>query len=299
MGKKLTLFLIDGNDKGPRTIEIGNWSGKAIHSPRSTLSKMLKRVEYDNPGVYILKSDPNEDLYQERIYIGEAENIRKRLKQHLADEKKDFNECIVFISKDELLTKSHVKYIESRLLTIAMEARNSEIENGTQPNLNMLSEADISDMEYYIEQIKIILPTAGYLFLTSNRVEENYNQKQAEEIEEVVFYLRGNKVKASLIQVQDSFKVLKNSEATISTSNSISPGRIKQRERFIKDGIWIKDENNKKYIFQEDVLFNSLSAAASVILGRQAAGPICWVDQNKRTFKAYEAEQLENINDEI
>ncbi len=73
MGKKLTLYLIDGTDTGPRTIEIGDWSGKAIHTPRAGLLTMMERTEYDNPGVYILKSDPQEDIYNERIYIGESE----------------------------------------------------------------------------------------------------------------------------------------------------------------------------------------------------------------------------------
>lgn len=68
MGKKLTIFLIDGLATGPRTIEIGNWSGKAIYSQRSTLPKILDREEFDRPGVYILKSMPNSDNFNERVY---------------------------------------------------------------------------------------------------------------------------------------------------------------------------------------------------------------------------------------
>ena len=58
MGKKLTVYLINGNDDGPRTIEIGNWSGKALYSPRVTLKQMMKRNEYDRPytGPVILDS---------------------------------------------------------------------------------------------------------------------------------------------------------------------------------------------------------------------------------------------------
>ena len=75
MGRKLTVFMIDGSSNGPRTIEIGNWSGKAIYSPRAKLSELIKREEFDKPGVYILRSDPTKNGYNDKIYIGEAERV--------------------------------------------------------------------------------------------------------------------------------------------------------------------------------------------------------------------------------
>lgn len=39
----------------------------------------MLRNEFDNPGVYCLKGDPTEDAFEEKIYIGEAENIKARL----------------------------------------------------------------------------------------------------------------------------------------------------------------------------------------------------------------------------
>ena len=37
--------------------------------------------------------------------------------------------------------------------------------------------------------------------------------------------------------------------------------------------------------FTEDTVFNSVSAASSVILGRQSPGPLQWINQDGRTFK--------------
>lgn len=52
-----------------------------------------------NTGVYFLFGR-NDETDEEQVYIGEAENIFNRLKQHLSE--KDFwTECIVFISKDK------------------------------------------------------------------------------------------------------------------------------------------------------------------------------------------------------
>jgi len=115
--------MIDGTEYGPRLSEIGNWVGKAVYSPRASINRIISRSEFDNPGVYCLKGDPQDDSFQERIYIGEAENIKKRLKDHLSNPEKEFKEIIFFISKDELLTKTQIKYLESRLVQLAIDAK--------------------------------------------------------------------------------------------------------------------------------------------------------------------------------
>ncbi len=296
MGKKLTLYLIDGTDNGPRTIEIGNWSGKAIHSPRVSLFELLKRDEYSRPGVYILKSDATNGLFEERIYIGESENIRNRLKQHLNDPNRDFKECIVFISKDELLTKSHIKYLESKLISNANDAKNSEIENIAQPIINTLSEADISDMEYFLDQIRLILPTVGFEFLHSmkaNKFNDNYSVKDILSAD-LVFSIKGKKVSAQMIESSDGFIVLKGSQTTLETSKSINEGWIQLRNKLIATEKLKKE--GEYFIFQEDTLFSSTSAAAAVVLGRQAAGPLEWVDENNKSYKEYQNERLNLLN---
>lgn len=79
MGKKLTVFMTDGTEFGPRTVEIGNWSGKALYSTRSSANDFLNREEFNSCGIYILKSSSDSESYNERIYIGEAEILRKRI----------------------------------------------------------------------------------------------------------------------------------------------------------------------------------------------------------------------------
>jgi len=291
MGKKLTVYLIDGNDNGPRTIEIGNWSGKAIHSPRSSLTKLMSRDEFTKPGVYLLKSDPKEAIYSERIYIGEAENVGKRLKQHLQNGERDFKECIFFISKDELLTKSHIKYIESRLVCIAREAQNAEIENGNTPTESTLSEADISDMEYFIDQIRLVLPTAGYVCLVATTGTHDSSLGTGSVTpESKEFSIKNKKFQARMTETSDGFLVAKGSEANPEESPSIADGWSKLREKLLKNDIWklVGD----KYVFQSNYVFSSPSAASSVILGRQSAGPIEWIDADGKTYKDYQTETL-------
>lgn len=231
MGKKLTIYLVDGTETGPRTIEIGNWSGKAVYSHRPSLSSIINRNEFDRPGIYVLKSLPNNENYNERIYIGEAENLKKRLKQHLADTNKDFIEAVVFISKDEMLTKSHIKYLEARLILLSKEAKTAEIDNSVQPELATLPEADISDMEYFLDQIKLILPVVNFMFLVPSVVKSTYPVPVGEElqVERIVYSVKSKRINAQLVETEKGYVVLSGSHSTKHTSSSISEGWIKLR----------------------------------------------------------------------
>ena len=115
----IKLFLPRGDAKSLRTAEISNWSGKAIAAPRTELDELLAREELEKAGVYILLgTDPQTNA--PHAYIGEAEIICDRLKQHKT---KEWNSAIVFTSKDENLTKAHVRYLEARLLAEAAEVK--------------------------------------------------------------------------------------------------------------------------------------------------------------------------------
>ena len=107
------------------TAEISNWTGKAVAAPRTELDELLAREELEKAGIYILTgSDPTTNA--PRAYIGEAEVIRERLRQHKS--KEFWVSAIVFVSKDENLTKAHVRYLESRLLSEAAKVNRFTLE---------------------------------------------------------------------------------------------------------------------------------------------------------------------------
>jgi predicted GIY-YIG superfamily endonuclease len=284
MGKKLTVFMIDGTEYGPRLAEIGNWVGKAIYSPRATVNKIINRKEFDNPGVYCLKGDPSNDAYDEKIYIGEAENIKARLKQHLSDSNKDFKEFIFFISKDELLTKTQIRYLESRMIQLAVEAKSAEVENSTSPKLPTLHEADISDMEYFLEQVKLVLPIMGFKFLISSTAKTS--QPEAESAVEPIhqkYSIKTRTFKSQMVETDQGYIVLKGSEAKKGLSKSTTETYRKLRRKLLDTQILV--EEGDKLIFAEDAVFNSPSAASNMVLGRNSNGFTEWVDEKGRDFK--------------
>lgn len=292
MGKKLTVYMIDGTAYGPRLSEIGNWVGKAIYSPRASVNKIMHRPEFENPGIYCLKGDPTDEAFDEKIYIGEAENIKARLKQHLSDPNKDFKELIFFVSKDELLTKTQIRYLESRLVQLALEAKTAQIDNGNSPGLPTLHEADISDMEYFLEQIKLILPVMGFNFLISSTVtaKDFQHSESKSEIHEK-YFIKTKTFKATMTETDQGYIVAKGSEAKKSLSNSCTETYRNMRRKLVETKVMV--ENGDKLIFVEDAVFNSPSAASNMILGRNSNGFSEWVSKDGLTFK----EVQEKIND--
>ena len=283
MGKKLTVYMIDGTEYGPRLSEIGNWVGKAIYSPRSSLNKILLRSECDNPGIYCLKGDPKDEVFAEKIYIGEAENIKTRLKQHLNDANKDFNEIIFFVSKDELLTKTQIKYLESRLIQLAIDAKTAEIENGNSPNLPTLHEADISDMEYFLDQIKLMLPVMGFRFLISSTLKEELEVDNADRKEKIIFEIKTKTFKANMYETDQGYIVTKGSEAKKTLSKSTTETYRSLRRKLIETKILVN--KGDKLEFSVDAIFNSPSAASNMVLGRNSNGFTEWVTEKGKSFK--------------
>src|ERR1039458_3183092 len=100
----IKLFLPRGDAKSLRTAEISNWTGKAVAAPRTELEELLARDELDKAGIYMLLGS-NPQTNAPHAYIGEAEVLHDRLKQHKG--KEFWVSAIVFTSKDENLTKAH------------------------------------------------------------------------------------------------------------------------------------------------------------------------------------------------
>lgn len=284
MGKKLTVFLVDGTEYGPRMVEIGNWSGVALYTPRSSANDFMTRSEFDNCGIYILKSIPDSDVYLERVYIGEAEILRKRIREHLRDtEKEFFTELVAFTSK--ILTKAHIRYLESKLISLAKEAKTAQVENSNETSLPFLPEADISDMDYFLEQIKLILPLMGYRFLIPSVIRQSLDQTQAIQTNTTseIYKIKHTTLDASMYEDDKGFIVLKGSQANKTTSASISSTYISLRNKLFEDGTLV--DKGAFYEFTVDTVFGSISPASNVVLGRQSNGNNEWVNAQGKTYK--------------
>lgn len=278
MAISLNMLLLDGTAAGPKTAEIGNWPGKAVFSPIQNAADILKRSEFGNPGVYVLKSDPKENYFSERVYVGESENLRDRLKNHLSNVgKKPFHSFVAFTSTGSMLNKATVRYLEHRLIQIATENQTSEVVNKVSPKKPRISEANQHTMEDFLGQMKLILPVLGFEFTRPTTI---LNAKPELVVVKREFYrLKDPKLKTFMFPNEGQFVVTKGSEAKKSNSPTQSKGNILAKRRLLEQGILI--DSGEYLVFTQDTIFSSTSAASSVCLGRASAGPRYWIHIEK------------------
>lgn len=265
----LKLFLKFGDPKRLRTAELSNWTGKAVSGPRSEFESIIEREEVQSSGVYFLTgTDPETD--KSAIYIGEAECIKDRLKAHM---KLDFwNNVAFFITKGENLTKAHIKYLEGRLIDIAIACDRSILKN-SQASGSKLPESDIEDMEVFLAKMRQVLPVLGIdSFIDKTRSSE------PKKSELLICKIKG--LSATGYLTPNGMIVRKGSEAVLEERPSAQkwPSVLIQRNKLITEGILV--EEGQALRFTKDVEFTSPSTAAATIHGGSANGLTAWTNSD-------------------
>lgn len=275
----IKVYLPHVDPKRLRTGEISNWSGKAVAGPRTELDQLLKRDEASNVGVYLLTgADPLSG--EPAVYIGEAESIQNRLKQHID---KDFwNHVVFFTSKDGNLTKSHIRYLEGRLIDLAKLAGRADLTN-SQATSSYLPESDLADMEIFLKKMEQLLPALGVEVLVPiSSAPESTEEKR-------LLYCQISGLKASAHLTPNGIVVLQGSQAVLQLRPSAKnyPWVGNARAQLLKDGTLVEQEGHLR--FTKDHEFATPSAAATVIHGGTANGRTAWKDSTGTSLKDLEA----------
>jgi hypothetical protein len=270
--KTIQMCIFDGNPNGRIMCELSNWNGRVYKISRKDLNDYAERQDSNYTGVYFLfgKDEDNNDT----MYVGEAERMIVRLKQHLKDQNY-WNDCVVVISKDNILNKAHVKYLENKFYNLAVDAKRAKIVNNTIPTCSSISEFDEAMLEEFIDNAKLLVNTLGY---------KVFDKIDVSIIEQDLMYInaaRGAEGKGYLLP--EGFMVMKNSKIAVDTTSSMPDSLKKFRKKLIDNEIISSD-----FIFLSDYLFSSPSLAASVVMGRSANGRTEWKTIDNRSIKDIE-----------
>lgn len=295
-GKHIELFLVNGVPGGITTAEIAGWTGHVLAGPRSELGALLKRPEPSRNGAYLLLGEDEEAVGGVNCYIGRTENFINRFRDHQA--KKEFWDRVILItSKDDSFTEGHWGYLEARLVELAREADRVTLTNGNDPQGRKLSEAQRSDAEAFLDQLRIILPVLG---VDAIRVRPTALAVAAAD-QSPTFTLTNAKagVSARAQQIGDEFTVLAGSHVVgnwsgIGKADSTKRAYATYRalhERLVADGS-IRVENGAGRVTR-DLPFTSPSLAGAVILGRSCNGRLEWKSPDGRTFGEWENRDVE------
>jgi Domain of unknown function (DUF4357) len=298
IGKSIRLYLADASVTGIRYAELVNWTGQAIACPRNRLNELKNWPEAAKPGIYFLFEGRFGDT-KPIAYIGESENVFDRLSSH--DRNKEFwSEVVIFTSKDENLTKAHIKFLECRLVNLAKIADRFQLENGNTPPSSSLPRADRDAMEEFIENIRMVLGILGFMVLepilkSNANIELNALPNIPTEnnsLNSLIF--RVNQLVAYGALTDEGFVLKRGSQ--LSTNNFASlPGKLSEiKENFLKNGALT--ENGDKLVAAQDILLSSSSYAASIVAGSARSGPQNWKTVDGKTIKQIEDEALNKKN---
>lgn len=293
-GQSLELFFIDGKPDGMLTAEVFNWTGHVLMAPRTRIGAALKRPAASYTGVYLLLGEDDEGPL---AYIGEGEDIGDRIKSH--DTSKDWWTSVVLITTaGNNLNKAHAKYLESRLVEEARKAGKIRLDNGNTPPLSSLSESAQANMESFLEYLMMVLPAIRIdSFLAQTRPKAKTGAVSSADPDEpdTVFELRTPKhaIEAKAVLTDGEFVVLSGSKVSPRWRGKSThhTGYSKLHGELVAAGV-IRS-GGELAVFTENYAFKSPSAAAAVVNGRPTNGTTEWRLPEGKTYKAWEAEKLE------
>ncbi|MEE0187169.1 MAG: peptide methionine sulfoxide reductase [Clostridiales bacterium Nov_37_41] len=288
-GKSIELFLVNGTADSIVTAELSNWNGKAIKIPRIEVAA-CKREDITQAGVYFLFCKEDDD--SNSVYIGEAENVKERLMQHLRDynsekEKYYWSTAIIFIGRD--LNKALIRYLENRFVEIARELKRYLVLTKNTYRNTVMKESQIAAMEEFIENVKVLLGALGFKVLEPlDKPDKSKNDRSdKEQNKELKLHLERTikdvgKIEADGIRTSEGFVVLQGSHVSPIDDDTISTSLKEQR----------KKANIESGILKEDILFSSPSYAAMFVIGKSANGLTSWKTSDGRSLKDIESSEM-------
>ena len=301
----IRIFLRDGRPDGIRSAEKTMSTTQAMAFRRSQLA--LAESDFGEtlhrPGVYILLGADDVEVDHREAYIGESEEVYRRLAYHASPQgKKAFwEDTIVMVSKDENLTKSHARYVESRLLGEAQRNPRWSLPNRQEPSKDAgrLPPADRYDMDRFVQEAKMLVGVLGCDLFRSVRVrqaeEAARDTSRADSTPAVreAFFLSGKGFDASMkLSASGNFVIGAGSRARLKEAPS-TPGGVKRLRKRMREQGDLRQEGDF-LLFSGDYSFSSVSSAAGVVYGASVNGRNAWKHPDGRTYGEWEVGEGSN-----
>lgn len=293
-GKSIQVYLPQGEIDGIKVASIANRDLEGIFIPRSKINLF----EENKVAIYLLVGI-DEKTEQETIYVGETEEVAKRITQH--DKGKTFwDYAIVFISKTGDLNKADIKFLEYNIYEQIKGAARYKLENSSVPKESHVVNTRKAELFDYLETIKFILGAAYriYPFKSIYKQEDIQYKKQyiellkneIDEEEKEIFYINKKEIQAKgyLLGEEKKFVVLAGSTGRIklsATNLDLKSARCRLYDQLLAQGVIEEQENN--IIFTTEYIFNSPSQASDLLTLTSTNG---W-----KTWKNSEEEELDKL----
>ena len=261
-GKTIELLLRDGTFFGIVEASIGGHTIKGFKVGRDD-SEINAVPELANPGVYFLFVGPTNE-----VYIGESQNVQKRLKDHKRDynsgkEKFFWTEALCFIEPSLAIV---TKYCEDRLIEDAENYKNYVVLTKASGAPKVSSTTKVN-MENFIENVETLVGTFG----KSVYISSSSSSGAAAAVSGTIYYYKN----AQMIIDKRGFVGLAGSEISPTTAPSCPKSIVKLRKDLIKSGAI-----DSSYKLTKNQPFDSVSSAAKFVSGYSTKGTGDWKDSS-------------------
>ena len=285
-GLQVKIHLDDGTPEGFQSIQVPGWDFSSSICSRGRYFSAQTLDFFSRPGVYILQGETTPPSAQPRIYVGEADLLRTRVPTQLR--KYEFAQRVLTFSNPILpLTQTHVKYLESRLIRLGLDAKRCQLENKVVPRLPQVSTPDRDDAETFLDRILTVLPVVGVrAFEVTSQAPSSKTQATEPRWPALYYVERGSRAEGRV--TDDGFLMLKGAQGR-SAHLPAAPEWIRNmRDRLLREGIL--EKRGADLVLAQDYLFGSPSTAAAILVGGTVPGPLKWKAKNGRSLKQLETE---------
>ena len=152
--KTIHLLLNDGTLDGIMCLENSNWNNGELYSaPRKTAEQLLLSEACNKYGVYLL-------LSEEKVYVGQASDLAKRIKQHIFG-KPWWERVVILTTSNDSLNRSDIDYIEAMLISKASKIGRLDCDNKNLGNKQKVTKFRKVELEKYLEEALFLLELIG------------------------------------------------------------------------------------------------------------------------------------------
>ena len=152
--KTINLLLDDGTLNGVISIADSSWNkGELYSAPREAIDELISSDACNRYGVYLL-------LSEDMVYVGQASDLSKRIKQHIVG-KAWWERVIILTTSDDSLNRSDIDYIEASLIQKAEKIGRLDCDNKNSGNKQKVTKFRQVELEQYLDEALFLLQLIG------------------------------------------------------------------------------------------------------------------------------------------
>ena len=160
----ITLFATTGDPEGIRHVNKSNWSGCGVVFTKELSGSLKQEPGISKAGLYILVGNAAE----ETIYIGEADPVGDRLKNHVAN-KDGWVWGVYFFDVNNTIGKTEVQFLEATLVALAKKYDRAILLNKNNPSEPMMAPGAKAAAQAFLADMLLILPMLGINAFTPSK----------------------------------------------------------------------------------------------------------------------------------